>query len=78
MLFGRFLNFSTTVEKTNSLPSTLTERRFRHFWEQTDRDSNERSRFGQVLRLMTEQAESFDPVSFAAPGFLCRRRRSLF
>src|SRR5262249_6371282 len=35
--FGCFLNFSTAVEKAESLPANLTERRFRGFWEQTDK-----------------------------------------
>jgi hypothetical protein len=29
--FGRFLNFSTTVENRQTLPSNLTERRFRSY-----------------------------------------------
>jgi hypothetical protein len=36
--FGRFLNFSPTGLNAETLPKTLTEGRFRHFWEQTDRD----------------------------------------
>jgi hypothetical protein len=33
--FGRFLNFSTMVEKTETLPKNLTERKFRKYWERT-------------------------------------------
>jgi len=51
--FGRFLDFSTVVEKSEKPPHNLTERRFRAYWEQTDkRGGNERQRFMVVLDLM--------------------------
>jgi hypothetical protein len=33
--FWGFLNFATTVAKSDLLPKNLTERRFRSLWEQT-------------------------------------------
>lgn len=54
--FGRFLGFSTTVEKFETPPSNLTEWRFRSYWERTDKsEGNERARFTAVLRLMQEE-----------------------
>lgn len=55
MLFGRFLNFGPSGTKSEFLPRNLTERRFRGFWDQTDRTANEGARFRQVRRLMAEQ-----------------------
>jgi hypothetical protein len=53
LLFGHFLQEFTTV----NFPRSLTERRFRKFWERTDRNElNERIRFRQVARLMEEDA----------------------
>jgi hypothetical protein len=41
--FGRFLNFPTTVENPETGPLGLTERRFREFWDRTDKcGGNER------------------------------------
>jgi hypothetical protein len=55
--FGRFLNFITTVIKTESLPANLTERRFRALWEQTDKDApKEEFRFRAVIKML--QSES--------------------
>jgi hypothetical protein len=35
------------------LPKNLTERRFRSFWERTEKDNgNERARFREVIKLM--------------------------
>jgi hypothetical protein len=39
MRFGRFLSFSTTVEKL-TLPKNLTEYRFRNYWHQTDKSGS--------------------------------------
>ena len=36
-MFGRFLDFSTTVLNSELLPANLTERRFRSYWERTDK-----------------------------------------
>jgi hypothetical protein len=55
VLFGKFLNFTTTVVNTEITPKNLTERRFRSYWEQTE-GSNERGRFQAVLQLMREDA----------------------
>jgi hypothetical protein len=52
LVFGRFLNFSTNVEKQKTLPKNLTEGRFRSYWQQTDKSANERGRFIQTLDLM--------------------------
>jgi len=57
--FGRFLDFATTVANPEKPLLGLTERRFRFFWEQTDRsETNGRIRFREVLRLMQQEAES--------------------
>ena len=55
--FGRFLTFSTTAENSPPLPNNLSERRFRDYWERTDKhETNERIRFMGVRRLI--QAET--------------------
>jgi hypothetical protein len=48
--FGRFLNFTTTVVNSETIPNNLTEGRFRSFWERTEGD--ERQRFREVINLM--------------------------
>lgn len=51
--FGRFLNFTTTVVNSDSLPKNLTERRFRSYWEQTNKaETNERIRFQAVIKML--------------------------
>jgi hypothetical protein len=51
--FGAFLAFTTSGGNHGIPPANLTERRFRGYWEQTDKaESNERIRFREVLRLM--------------------------
>ena len=65
LLFGRFLNFATTVANAENVPINLTERRFRSYWQQTDKsDTNERARFVAVMRLMQDDT------------MLLRKRRS--
>jgi transcriptional regulator with XRE-family HTH domain len=60
--FGRFLNFITTVIKSDSLPNNLTEGRFRSFWEQTDKaETNERIRFRMVQQLMADHTVLINP-----------------
>jgi transcriptional regulator with XRE-family HTH domain len=49
--FGRFLNFSPMGLSPESTPKNLTERKFRSYWEQTDKSPNERAQFMQVLDL---------------------------
>lgn len=51
LLFGRFLNFSTTVENPVSAPHSLTERAFRRLWEQTE-GPKEQPRFQAVLKML--------------------------
>jgi hypothetical protein len=54
--FGRFLTFLTTVSNSESLPLNLTERRFRQYWERTDKsETNERIRFLAVRRLIESE-----------------------
>lgn len=48
--FGRFL----ADGPMGPFPKNLTERRFRGFWDHTDKNKNDRIRFGEVLRLMEE------------------------
>jgi transcriptional regulator with XRE-family HTH domain len=50
--FGRFLDFTTTVVNTESIPNNFTEGRFRSFWERTEGD--ERIRFREVIKLMQD------------------------
>ena len=51
LLFGRFLS----VVPIGTFPRNLTEGRFRGYWEQTDKDGNERQRFIAVQKLMADQ-----------------------
>jgi hypothetical protein len=68
--FGRFFNFSTTVENPQTLAKNLTERRFRSYWERAPAcGGNERQRFGRFL--------SFTPMGVNAvtlPTNLTERR----
>jgi transcriptional regulator with XRE-family HTH domain len=53
--FGRFLNFSTSVENLKTLPNNLTEGKFRDYWSKTDKtETNERIRFRAVQALIAE------------------------
>jgi hypothetical protein len=64
LTFGHFLTFSTTVLKAETLPNNLTERRFRLFWEQTDKDErNDRIRFQQVLKLIRDRTVISNPTN---------------
>jgi transcriptional regulator with XRE-family HTH domain len=55
--FGRFLDFTTTVVNLEKPLFSLTERRFREFWDKTTTtDDNERQRF-QKVASMVEEAE---------------------
>jgi hypothetical protein len=50
--FGRFLSVATA----GAIPKNLTERRFRSYWERTDKtETNERIRFQAVQRLMADE-----------------------
>ena len=60
--FGRFLNFSTTVENPQTLPSNLTERRFRSYWERTS-GGNDRQRFDAVIKLMVAETQLVSPIN---------------
>ena len=55
LLFGRFLNFVPTGTNAEIPPHNLTERRFRSYWEQTEKDGNERIRFLAVRKLIQEE-----------------------
>jgi len=53
--FGRFLSFSPTGLNAETTPNNLTERRFRSYWDQTDKkEPNERIRFRAVHALIAE------------------------
>lgn len=59
LLFGRFLDF---VPSGHNLPTALTERRFRDYWERTDKDEgNERIRFGEVVKLLDQSGPHSPP-----------------
>jgi hypothetical protein len=52
LLFGRFLAFVPSGH-IPPIPSNLSERRFRSYWERTDKaEGNERKRFLEVQRLL--------------------------
>jgi hypothetical protein len=54
--FGRFLEFSSMELNSDSSPSNLSERKFRDYWERTDKEeNNERIRFRAVLDLINEE-----------------------
>jgi len=56
LMFGRFLDFVATATNPESLPTNLTERRFRGYWQRIQKfEGNERQRFAAVLRLMREE-----------------------
>jgi hypothetical protein len=63
LVFGRFLSFGPMGPNLESTPKNLTERKFRSYWEQTDKSPNERSRFMRVLELI-----KLDTVSNASYG----------
>lgn len=48
--FGRFLSFTTTGGNSTTTTNTLTERRFRAFWDNTN--GNEPERFQAVVKMM--------------------------
>jgi hypothetical protein len=52
--FGRFLGFITTVINPK-IPKNLTERRFRSYWEQTEKGTKEQTRFRHVFDMMQEE-----------------------
>lgn len=53
--FGRFLNFIATAINAEKLPINLTERKFRHYWSQTDKaETNERIRFRATYNLIED------------------------
>jgi len=51
--FGQFLTFATTVASAEKLPTNLSERRFRGFWEQTNKADNDRKRYLEVIGAIT-------------------------
>jgi len=55
LTFGRFLDFVTSGNNSQNLPKNLTERRFRGYWEQTEKDLDERFRFREVGRLIKDE-----------------------
>lgn len=56
--FGRFLKFITGSDKSkepwNLIKKDLSEWKFRGFWEQTDKELDERFRFREVYRMLEE------------------------
>jgi hypothetical protein len=61
LVFGRFLEFATMVAGAQNLPKNLSERYFRGFWSQTDKDDNERQRFTAVWDAMSANTEVRQP-----------------
>jgi hypothetical protein len=51
--FGQFLMFSSKELNAEKLPTNLNERRFRGFWEQTDKADNDRKRYLDVIAAIT-------------------------
>lgn len=64
LCFGRFLN---SIPSGNTVQATLTERRFRGFWERTEGEV-EGERFREVTRLMDEEPVPSEPIF----PFMCR------
>lgn len=55
LTFGQFLNFWPTGQNAETPPKNLTERRFRSFWELTNKNEhNDRIRFQRVLEMIRE------------------------
>lgn len=53
--FGHFLSFIPMGINSENLPKNLSERRFRSFWEQTDKNEpNDRIRFQAVLKMVQD------------------------
>jgi len=71
MRFGRFLNFNPSGI---NYENTLTERRFRSYWERTQ-GTNERQRFVKVLQLMSDDAapKEDNPTQRAPRGTIAKR-----
>lgn len=67
LCFGRFLNFSTMVLNPETLPNSITERRFRSFWERTEGSTNERARFQDVIGLMQDDADDVPATGTQSP-----------
>jgi hypothetical protein len=55
--FGQFLTFMPTGINAESLPTNLTEGRFRGFWEQTDKADNDRKRYSDVAAAITAASQ---------------------
>jgi hypothetical protein len=59
--FARFLGFSANIT-TVIIPANLAERKFRSYWDQTNKSGgNERAPFQQVLRLIEESPRVAEP-----------------
>jgi hypothetical protein len=70
LLFGRFLEVGTT----GANPRNLTERRFRSYWERTDKtEKNERIRFAEVARLMAQDVALVKPRNKHLTKLLLKR-----
>lgn len=54
LLFGAFLAFTPTGCNTQKPPRNLTERKFRSYWERTDKSDNDRQRFAAVARMIED------------------------
>lgn len=59
--FGRFLNFTPVGVNPDLGPRNLTEYKFREYWEQTNKDHNERARFSEVVRAIQRDAAIVKP-----------------
>lgn len=63
--FARFLEFVPNGHETEKLPKNFTERKFREYWDKTERttssrkgkaaDADEKARFAEVLRQMQDE-----------------------
>jgi hypothetical protein len=58
LVFGRFLNFVSADTKFETLPTNLSEFKFRKYWAAADKmGGNERQRFAAVLKAMAEHTK---------------------
>jgi hypothetical protein len=64
VLFGRFLNLHHDGVNPESLPANLTQRRFRSYWDRTDKTNKEHTRFKapRALRASLMRLDLAAPV----------------
>ena len=64
------LDFVPTGTNAETLPANLTERRFRHFWEQTDKSRGAALAVARSTRLSMPAPRSVEIVTQSASGIV--------